>query len=132
MSMAEIVLYTHSGWRYLVLLVSAIALIKFIYGWIAKTEWSKFDQWLLAGYAGVITIQWFLGLLLWIIYGFPTAPYFLEHLVTMTIAIVPAHIGLARAGRAETSLQKYKTATIFVGISTLLVWLGVARVTGVM
>jgi hypothetical protein len=130
--MTQMIFYTHSGWRYLVLLISAIALIKFIISWIANSEWSKWDQWLLAGYAGVITVQWLLGIVLWIMYGFPTAGYFLEHIVTMTLAFIPAHMGLARTKRAVDSKAKYRTATIYTAISTALVWLGVARITGVL
>ncbi len=132
MNMTQMIFYTHSGWRYVVLLISAVALIKFVIGWIANSEWSKWDQWLLVGFVGAITIQWLLGILLWITYGFPTAGYFIEHIVTMTLAVIPAHMALVRVGRALDSKNKYRTATIYTAISVALLWLGVARITGVL
>ncbi|MCB0044759.1 MAG: hypothetical protein KDD92_04965 [Caldilineaceae bacterium] len=129
--MNTILFEAHSGWRYVVLLVSAVALIKFIYGWLAKSEWSKLDRQLIITYAAVLTIQWLLGIVLWIMRMMPMNMVYIEHLVTMTLALAPAHITLSRVNKASSSGAKYRTATIFTGISTLLVWIGVALITGV-
>ncbi len=121
--------YAHSGWRHIVILVAILALIKFIYGWIASGQWSSVDQSLLVAYPVVVTIQWFLGVILWFTRGFSMSLG--EHILTMTLALIPAHMALARVRRAPDDRSKYKTATIMFVISALLVGLGVALITGV-
>lgn len=135
MDFTTMLFYAHSGWRHIVILVAVIALIKFIYGWIASSQWSSVDQSLLVAYPVVVTIQWALGIILWLMamstWFVGRNVTFAEHIVTMTLALIPAHMALARVRRATDDRSKYKTATIMFLISVLLVGLGVARITGV-
>ena len=134
MDLNTILFYAHSGIRHIVILVAVIALIKFIFGWIAKSQWSKFDQTLLVAYPVVLTIQWLLGIVLWLLamsaWFMGRDVTFAEHFFTMTLALIPAHMATARVRRAPDDVGKYKNATILFLISTLLVGLGVARITG--
>jgi len=125
----------HSGWRYLVLLVVIIAILKFLVGWFGKQSWSKFDQTLGAMTPIVIDIQWLLGIVLWLMA--PAAWFagrgtvtFPEHAGTMTLALIAAHIGWARAKRADDATSKFKSAAIGFLIAGLLVGMGVGRITG--
>jgi Na+-translocating ferredoxin:NAD+ oxidoreductase RnfA subunit len=125
----------HSGWRYIVLVLVIVAILKLLIGWLGKQSWSKFDQRLGVLTPIVIDIQWLLGIVLWLMA--PTAWFagrgtvgFAEHAGTMTLAIVAAHIGWARAKRAGSDTGKFKAATIGFLIAGLLVGLGVARITG--
>ena len=135
MDFTTILFYAHSGWRNIVILVAIIALLKFIFGWIAKSQWSRIDQALLVSYPVVLTIQWLLGIVLWLMamstWFAGRNVTFGEHILTMTLALIPAHMALARVRRAPDDVSKYKAATIMFLISALLVGLGVARITGV-
>ena len=132
-----ILFYTHSGWRYVVLLIVALAILKMLVGWLGKQSWSTLDQWLGVVTPVVIDIQWLLGIVLWIM-GPPVVWFnnrgsvtFWEHAATMTLALIAAHVGWARAKRAEGN-SKFQPAAIGFIVAGLFVALGVARITGVM
>ncbi|MCB0122007.1 MAG: hypothetical protein KDE31_04590 [Caldilineaceae bacterium] len=133
--MTQMLFYTHSGWRYIVLLVLIVAIVKLLIGLLGKQSWSKFDQILGVATPIVIDIQWLLGIVLWIMQqrwlgNDPLASW--EHPVTMTLALAAAHIGWTRAKRAESSQAKFQAAFIGFLIAGILVGLGVARITKVM
>ncbi len=128
--MANMLFYTHSGWRYVVLLVLAIAVVKMLIGWLGKRSWGTWDQRLGVMTPIVIDIQWLLGLLLWITRGVPMTGRSIEHMTVMTVALVAAHIGWARAKRAADDHAKFKNAAIGYIVAGLLVALSVARITG--
>lgn len=134
--MVNMLFYTHSGWRYIVILVLVVAILKLLIGWFGKQSWSRFDHILGVMTPIVIDIQWLLGIVLWVMA--PTAWFiarnvtFWEHIVTMTLAIVAGHIGWARAKRATEDNTKFQAASIGFLIAGLLVGVGVARITGYM
>ncbi|MEZ4674741.1 MAG: hypothetical protein R2932_10925 [Caldilineaceae bacterium] len=133
-----ILFYTHSGWRYIVILVVIAAIGKLLIGWLGKQSWSKLDQGLGAATPIVIDIQWLLGIVLWIM-GPPIAWFnnrgtvtFWEHATAMTLALIAAHVGWARAKRATNDTGKFKAATIGFLVAGLFIAVGVARITGYM
>ncbi len=136
MNLTTILFQAHSGWRYLVILVLVLALLKFLIGLLAKQKWSKLDRTLGTVTSIVIGIQWLLGLGLW---ALAPAAWFLnlgsvnfaEHIGTMTLALVAAQIASGRAKRAPSDAAKYRIAFIGFLIAGLLVALGVARITQV-
>jgi hypothetical protein len=135
--MMNMLFYTHSGWRYIVILVVTLAIVKLLIGWLGKQSWSKLDQALGAATPIVIDIQWLLGIVLWIMapiawFNNRGSVNFGEHATTMTLALVAAHIGWARAKRATNDTSKFQAATIGFLIAGLFVALGVARITGYM
>lgn len=134
--MINMLFYTHSGWRYIVLLVLTIAIIKLLIGWLGKQSWSRFDQILGVATPIVIDIQWLLGIVLWLMA--PAAWFagrnasFAEHAGTMTLALAAAHIGWVRAKRANSDTAKFQAAALGFLVAGILVGLGVARITGMM
>lgn len=123
----------HSGWRYVVLLVVGLALLKLLIGWLGGQRWSRLDQILGAATPIVIDIQWLLGIILWIIqqrWLGGSALVSWEHPTTMTLALIAAHIGWSRAKRATVDKAKFSTAFLGFLIAGLLVSVGVARITG--
>lgn len=133
--MITILFQAHSGWRYLVLLVLVIAILKMLIGWLGKQSWSKFDQFLGTATPIVIDIQWLMGIVLWLMQqrwlgNDPLASW--EHPVTMTLALAAAHIGWVRAKRAESTTAKFQAAFWGFLIAGLLISLGVARITKVL
>ena len=138
MNTTTILFHTHSGWRYIVILVMILAIAKLLIGWFGSQSWSKLDQGLGAAMPIVIDIQWLLGIVLWIM-GPPIAWFnnrgsvtFWEHAATMTLALIAAHIGWARAKRATDDTRKFQSASIGFLIAGLFVAVGVARITGYM
>lgn len=128
--------YAHSGWRYVVILVAVVAIAKFLLGWLANQEWSKFDQVLSVLFPVSIDIQWLLGLLLYFLS--PAAWFhgrgsvnFWEHFATMTLALAAAHYGSIRARRQTEPQSRFRTLAIWSIVAGALVGLGVARITGV-
>lgn len=134
MDFTQFLFYAHSGWRHIVVLVAVIALVKLIYGWIANTQWSGVDQALLVAYPAVLTVQWFLGIALWLLamstWFLGRNVTFAEHIVTMSLALAPAHMAFGRARRAADDRSKYRSVSILFLISAALMGLGVARITG--
>lgn len=133
--MLNMLFYTHSGWRYIVLLVVTVAIIKMLIGWLGKQSWSRFDQILGAATPIVIDIQWLLGIVLWLMapaawfHGRGSVTVW-EHLTTMTLTLAVAHIGWSRAKKATDDQSKFKSAAIGFIAAGLLVAVGVARITG--
>jgi hypothetical protein len=130
--MATGIFYAHSGWRYIVLLMLAVTIVKMVIGLASKGSWSTFDEWLNRFTPIVIDIQFLLGALLWILQqrwngADPVASW--EHPVTMIIAIAITHITSTRVKKASTDAAKYQTATIGYIIATIIVVLGVLRIT---
>lgn len=133
--MVNMLFHAHSGWRYLVLLVLVVAIIKLLIGWLGKQSWSKLDQLLGVATPIMIDIQWLLGIVLFLMA--PTGWFsgrgtvnFAEHAGTMTLALAVAHIGWARAKRAKDDGSKFKAAFLGFLIAGIFVGLGVARITG--
>jgi hypothetical protein len=134
--MTNMLFYTHSGWRYVVILIAIVAIVRYLIGWLGKKEWTGFDRILSIAYPVSIDIQWLLGLLLYVLA--PGAWFhgrgsvnFWEHFVTMTLALAAAHYGSIRARRQAESVDRFRTLAIWFVVASLLVALGVARITGV-
>lgn len=123
----------HSGWRYLVLLVLVLAILKLLVGYLGRQRWGRFDQVLGAATPIMIDIQWLMGIILWIMQQRWTGGSALvswEHPTTMTLALVAAHVGWSRAKRSTNDAAKFRAAFGGFLITGLLVALGVARITG--
>ena len=128
--MTSMIFYTHSGWRYIVILVLVVAIAMMLFGWLGKRKWGDWDQRIGMITPIVIDIQWLLGLILWTTWPARMQSNVLEHMATMTLALITAHIGWSRAKKATTDEGKFRIAAIaFIGAG-LLVGLGVARITG--
>jgi len=90
------VLMFHSIIRWLIVLVGVLALIKFLIGWARKSEYSKMDRGLSAGFSGLMDLQVMLGFIYFFwngISGGVGFPMFrIEHMITMLVAAVLGHV----------------------------------------
>jgi cytochrome b561 len=131
-----ILFMAHSGWRYIAFLVLGIAILKYLVGWLQRGKWSKLDRQI-----GLVTvigvdIQVVLGIVLWAlrvmeIPGRMNAiTAYIEHPVTMLIAIAIMHVGWVRVRKTAGDTDKFRMATLTFIVTSLLVALGVARITG--
>ena len=133
--MATGIFHAHSGWRYLVLLLIIVTIVKALIGLLGKGRWSNLDEWLNRLTPISIDIQFLLGLVLWIIqqrWSGLDANASWEHPFTMLIATVLAHVTASRVKKAPTDAAKFQAATVGYIIAGLVLALGIARITEVM
>ncbi|TDP60229.1 hypothetical protein [Flavobacterium dankookense] len=122
----------HSGWAYLALLLLLIAVFNAVLGIISKKEFTAKDRKIaLFGLIGT-HIQLVVGLLLYFVspLGLDSLGQMkdaalrltsLEHPLTNIIAIVLITIGWSKHKKAENSLAKFKSITIFYGLGLVLI-----------
>lgn len=127
----NILFMTHSGLRWLILLVAAIAIVRFALGWLQGGEFKGMDRGLTAGFSGLMDLQVTLGIifLLWNGFtgtGFPA--YRIEHGIAMILAAVVAHLP-ARWKNADSKNRFRNTLFTVIG-SVLLVIVGLTMLPG--
>ena len=136
MDLNLILFHTHSGVRYLVLLLLVVAILKYLIGWFGSQSWSSLDRQLGTWTPLVLTIQWLLGLIMWFLnvpgwfQGRPVGA--IEHLATMTLALAAAHIAWSRAKRQSDDRARFRNAALGFIAAGILTGVGVARITGMM
>lgn len=126
--------HAHSGWRYIIILLLVVTLVKALLGVISKGRWGSLDEWLNRLNPIAIDIQFLLGLILWILQqrwtgAVPLSSW--EHPFTMLIAAALSHITAARVKKAPTDAAKYQAALVGYLITGIVIALGVARITRV-
>ena len=134
MSAYNILVEAHSGWRHIVVLVLAIAILRALYAWIRGSEWGQWDQRLGMATPIVMDIQLLLGIILWIMsqqwLGFNSLTAW-EHPVTMLVAVAAAHITWSQVKKTADSQAKFRKMTIGFAIAAVVLTLGILRVTHV-
>lgn len=89
---------SHDGWRWLVILIGVIFLVKMLLGLVQKGKWSKLDRQLGMFTTIAVDIQVLFGLIIWFMgswWQVPASVPGAEHPVTMLIALTVMHIGWA-------------------------------------
>lgn len=90
------VLMLHSILRWVIVVVGLFALIKFLVGWARKSDFSKMDRGLQAGFSGLVDLQVTVGFIyfFWngLVGGVGFPMFRIEHMVTMLIAAVLGHL----------------------------------------
>jgi bacteriorhodopsin len=124
-----ILLTVHSLLRWAIVVVGAIALVKFLLGWLGRRRFGKMDRGLLAGFSGLMDAQALLGFFYFLVAGltgggFPM--YRIEHLATMLLAAIAAHA----PSRFKRGGSKHFVALAALAVALFLVYIGVARLPG--
>ena len=87
------VLMLHSIVRWAIVVVGLFALVKFLAGMARKSEFTKMDRGLSAGFSGLMDLQVLLGFIFFFwngsIVGYPMTR--IEHMITMLIAAAVGH-----------------------------------------
>lgn len=118
----------HGDIRWLVAIVAAAVVIKFLIGWLGKKQYAPLDKTLLLVYTILMDINVLLGLiLLFFASGFSGTR--LEHATTMVLAAIAAHM-TAVWRKSTDSPTKYRNQLLMVALSLLLVVMGVIRLRG--
>ena len=122
------VLMFHSIIRWLIVLVGLFALVKFLIGRTRKSEFTKMDRGLSAGFSGLVDLQVTLGFIFFFWSGMSAGfPMFrIEHMITMLVAAVVAHLP-SFMKKAE---NKFAIGLYAIVGALVLVFIGVARLPG--
>lgn len=128
----DILRLIHGEVRWLVVLVIAIALIRFAIGWFGNRAYQPMDRGLMAAVTGLLDLNVTLGIILLLILGVSENAWpavRLEHGLTMILATAVAHSSV-RWRNAEDDQRKFRNNFLVVLIVLLLVILGVWRIGG--
>jgi hypothetical protein len=131
MSLNEVLLAAHVGWRYVVLFVALVALAKFLIGWVGRGRWGKWDHRIGLSVPIVLDIQLFLGAVFWIMLSAwqLTPRQAFEHPLTMLVAVAIGHYTWVRVRRAPDATVKFRTGFLGYWVATAILGLGVWRIT---
>jgi len=129
--MVRVLFLAHSHWRYLVIAVGAVALLRFLYGAFVGSRWKPADRGLLLATVVAVDVQAALGASLWVAeqrwLGFEPVRSW-EHPFVMLAVVVLAHLASARAKRSVAEERFRRVVPLLLGGAVVLA-LGVARVT---
>ncbi len=130
--MFQLILTTHSHWRWILLLVAVVAAVKFLIGLLSNGKVSSIDKLLGTAYAWAITIQLVLGVINLINYattGLFNPRIHIEHAFYGIVATGLAHaMPIRKDSRPDRS--RFLMSLVFILISLLFVLLSVIRLRG--
>ena len=91
----EFLLTIHSILRWIIILIAALAVVKFALGWAMNSSFKGMDRGLAAGYSGLLDTQVLLGLIFFVWNGFaeegfPAFRWF--HMIVMILAAALGHV----------------------------------------
>ncbi|MDP2889809.1 MAG: hypothetical protein Q8P34_12725 [Bacteroidota bacterium] len=129
-------LHLHDVLRWLLLVSLAVTLVKYLAGWFGNQPWKKTDNILGIVFTSLMDLQLLTGLVLYFFLSpitklamsdFGAAMknsdlrfYAVEHFAMMLIAVVLVHIGRAKSKKAKTDQGKFKIASIFFLIASII------------
>ena len=129
--MTQFVFYAHSGWRYVVILATVVAIVTYALGLMRGRTWGTWDQRIGMALPIIYDIQLLLGLVLWIMataWQLPPLSAW-EHPLTMLVVVGIAHATWTRVKGATADRTKFQTALIGVLVTGAVMGLGVWRIT---
>ncbi|NJN93888.1 MAG: hypothetical protein HC875_07250 [Anaerolineales bacterium] len=129
--MDNFLLQAHSGWRWIVLALLVITVIKMLVGWLGNQKWTGLDTNLLLYSRIAIYIQVVLGLILYVLLqkwnvgmGFTGS-----HVIPALLAVGGVEFGAARARKSSGS-KKFMFGFIGFVITFILIYGALATVGG--
>lgn len=126
-SMANFLLQAHSGWRWIVLLLIIVTLIKALIGWLGKQKWRELDTRLLLFSRITVYIQVVLGVILYVlIQGWLNMRFTGEHVIVALLAVGGIEFGAGRAKKARGDTAMFKFTVIGFLIALVLIFIAIA------
>ena len=131
--MYDALIVVHSWWRWVVVGLALVVLVRAIGGWRARRPFGRGDRAVSSAFLGVVDLQFLLGAILWWLspYGLMVRTAFgasmkeglvrfwgLEHAVTMLVAVAVLHIANARGKKRGEAWQRHRGLVI-----AILIWL---------
>jgi len=131
-------LHFHSFWRYVVLLLLVIAVVKSISGWVGKRAYASSDNKLSLFTVIALHVQFLAGLFLYFISPYVKFSDFgsvmknthdrfwtVEHTILMLAAVILITIGILSSKKTATDFARHKKTTIYFTIGLLLILLSI-------
>lgn len=131
-------LHFHSFWRYVVLLLLVIAVVKSISGWVGKRTYASSDNKLSLFATISLHIQLLMGLFLYFISPYVKFSDFgsvmknthdrfwtVEHTILMLAAVVLITIGRLLSKKVAADIARHKKTAIYFTIGLLLILLAI-------
>ena len=139
MSAYSLLRIIHGYWRWAVLVLALVVLVRSVLGIFAHRRWSREDDVTMTWFLRALDLQIFLGLVLYFFFSpfwlatyqtfwetmrSPVARFFgIEHETAMLIAAIAAHLGRDRAKLAATDATKHGIVALAMTIFfALLLW----------
>ncbi|MDH5379326.1 MAG: hypothetical protein OEW75_00645 [Cyclobacteriaceae bacterium] len=135
--MGDILLFTHSWLRWIVLLMGLFLIVSGFIGMSSGKDFTKGKNGMSAGFVGLFHLQLVIGLLLYFVFSPITEVAFsdfgaamknselrfwaVEHILVMVLAAVVAQIGRIKIKKAETDKAKFKAMAVYFTIALVLV-----------
>ncbi len=121
----------HSWLRWLIIIVGALATLKFLFGWLRAGKFTGMDRGLSSGFSGLMDLQVLIGTIFLFWTGFTGAGFpalRIEHTSTMIISAVVAHLPMRWRSAADG--LRFRNSMLAILGALALVYLGVARLPG--
>jgi hypothetical protein len=128
----------HGYWRWAVLVLAIVVLVRAIAGVRTRREWTGIDERATRRFLSALDVQFLLGVVLYLLSPFSLAMYQAfqatmrtpdgrfcgaEHGAAMLLAMVAAHVGRVRVKRAPDNVHKHRAMLIAMVIFfALVVW----------
>ena len=138
--MYSAILSIHNIFRWIVLLLGIVAIVRAFLGWFGKRQWTERDRRIGSFYSMAMDIQVLLGLGLYFFLSPITKTAFqdlgaamqsadlrfflLEHPLYMILAAVFAHLGNIRSRKAADDPKRFQQAAIWFSLSLLVILIG--------
>jgi hypothetical protein len=119
----------HGEMRWLVMLVGAVAAIKFATGWLRGADFKKLDRILMLVFTILLDLNLLMGLTLLFSLPGEWVPIRLEHATTMLLAVIAVHLS-AMWRASDDSAGKFRNNLIVILVAMALVAVGVIRLRG--
>ncbi|MFN8454425.1 MAG: hypothetical protein U0401_07095 [Anaerolineae bacterium] len=128
--MTDFLIEAHSGWRWVVLALVVVTVIKALLGLLGQQRWSDLDNRLLLFSRITIYIQVVLGVILYIaIQKWSDMQFTGEHVIIALLAVGGLEFGAGRAKKARKDSEKFRFAVIGFGIALLLILVAIGAAT---
>jgi hypothetical protein len=116
--------HTHSLVRWIVVIVAIVFVIKLLMGVLQKTTWDKLTNTLMRVFSISMSLQWFIGLIFFVILGslinWQFQGYHWIHLIVMTLALAASHMPAMFKKRSD-SVRYQGTLALVIGALILVV-----------
>ncbi len=123
--MEDMLYYAHSGLRWLVVLMTFVALGWLIVRLAQRKPYDDTTHRVVTIWSSLFGVQWVLGILLFVVLGGFDLAHRWEHTLTMTLGLVAAHIHFMVKRRADN--VRYNGALAGIAGTLLLLFIGVVR-----
>jgi hypothetical protein len=137
MSFYSLLRIAHSYWRWIVLLTTAVVIVRSILGSIKGSEWTHGDERAARHFVGAYDLQGLMGVILYTVSPFASAVFHsfresmqsatsrffgVEHQAAMLVAWIAVHLWRDRVKRAHGARKHQTVWVLFVIFLPLVLW----------